>query len=100
MKLEKSIGNLAKKLDRLYPEFSSENKTGLSHWKDKPIIPLDKWIELSNTPHALDYFPDDFDQILTCPSEYELGKGLDPRKDVKKWNSDFAELMEHTRNLN
>ena len=51
MKLERSIGNLAKRTDRLYPEFSSENRTGLSHWKGKSIILFDKWIELSNTPH-------------------------------------------------
>jgi hypothetical protein len=100
LKLERSINNLAKKLDRLYPEFSSDNNTGLSHWKGKPIIPLDKWIELSYTPHTLDYFPDDFDQVLTYTSENELEKGQERLKDIEKWNSDFADLMEHTKNRN
>lgn len=96
MKLDRSIDNLAKKLDRLEPEFYSDNNTGLNHWKGKPIIPLDKWLELRDTPSAINYFPDDFDQVLTCPSENEL----EEREDVKKWDSDFIELMEHTRNPN
>ena len=99
MKLERSIGNLAKKLDRLYPEFSSNIKTGLGHWKGKLIIPLDKWIEFRDTPYALNYFPNDFDQILTYTPENELEKGKE-REDVKKWDSDFIELMEHTSNPN
>ena len=65
MKLERSIDKLAKNLDRLYPEFSSCNRTGLNHWKDKPIIPLEEWIKFRDTPKALHYFPDDFDQTST-----------------------------------
>jgi hypothetical protein len=65
LKLERSIDNLAKNLDRLYPEFPSCNRTGLNHWKDKPIIPLEEWIKFRDTPYALHYFPDDFDQSLT-----------------------------------
>ncbi len=100
MKLERSVNNLAKKLDRLYPEFSSDNNTGLSHWKGKPIIPLDRWVVLSDTPYALSYFPDDFDQVLTYTSESELEKGQERSKDIEKWNSDFLELMEYTKNPN
>ena len=98
MKLERSISNLVKKLDGIDPQYSSHNKSGLSHWKGKPIIPLDKWIEL-DTSYALNYFPDDFNQVLTYIPENELetGKGWE---DVKKWNSDFIELMEYTRNPN
>jgi hypothetical protein len=65
LKLERSIVNLAKKLDKLHPEFSSCNSTGLNHWKDKPIIPLEEWIKFRDTPYALHYFPDDFDQTST-----------------------------------
>jgi hypothetical protein len=65
LKLERSIVNLAKKLDKLHPEFSSCNSTGLNHWKDKPIIPLEEWIKFRDTPKALHYFPDDFDQTST-----------------------------------
>jgi hypothetical protein len=98
LKLERSIGNLAKRLDRLDLEYSSNNKTGLSHWKCKPIIPFGKWIEL-DTHYALNYFPDDFDQVLTYIPENELEKDME-RENVKKWNSDFIELMEHTMNPN
>ena len=38
---------------------------GLSHWKGKPIIPIDEWIKFRDTSYALDYFPDDFDQTLS-----------------------------------
>ena len=99
MNLERSIGNLEKKLDRVDPVVGTRNRTGLSSWKGRQIIPLDKWIELRDTPYALNYFPDDFDQILTYTPENELEKGKG-REDVKKWNSDFIELMEHTRNSN
>ena len=72
MKLNRSINNLAKRLDRLDPLFptshvpSSNNRTGLSHWKGKPVIALEDWIQISEQlPSRLEYFPDDFDQILT-----------------------------------
>jgi hypothetical protein len=91
---------LAKKLDRLDPGFSSSSKSVLNSWKDKPIIPIDEWIKIRDRPHALDYFPDDFDQSLTYIPEYELEKGQERRKDIEKWNSDFIELMEHIRNPN
>lgn len=100
MKLERSINNLAKKLDKLDPGYSSSNKSALHYWKDKPIIPLEEWIKFRDTPYALHYFPDDFDQVLTYPFEYELGKGRERLKNIEKWNSDFTELMEHTKNPN
>jgi hypothetical protein len=65
LNLERSISKLAKRLDRFDPVFAPSNKTGLKYWKDKPIIPLDEWIKVRDTPYALDYFPDDFDQSLT-----------------------------------
>jgi hypothetical protein len=71
----------------------------LSHWKGKPIIPIDEWIKFRDTSYALDYFPDDFEQGLTYIPENELSEGKE-REVVKKWNSDFIELMEHTRNPN
>lgn len=72
MNLERSIDNLTKRLDRLDPVSHSGNKTGLSNWKGKPIIPLAEWIMIRSTPYALDYFPDDFDQVLTYMQEDEL----------------------------
>ena len=72
MKLERLIDNLAKRLERLDPHPlpphvpSSNNKTGLSHWKGKPIIALEDWIQIrGQLPSRLEYFPDDFDQTLT-----------------------------------
>jgi hypothetical protein len=101
LKLDRTIDNLAKRLDRIIPEFSNRNKTNLSYWKNKPIIPLDEWIKFRDTPYALDYFPDNFDQSLTyMTNEYELEKGQERRRDVEKWNSDHLELMEYTKNSN
>jgi hypothetical protein len=56
-------------LDPLLPTFhipSSNNRTGLSHWKGKPVIALEDWIQIHwQLPSRLEYFPDDFDQLLT-----------------------------------
>jgi hypothetical protein len=98
LRLERSIDNLAKRLDRLDPIKASINKINLDYWKSKLIIPLYEWIKFRDTPHALDYFPDDFDRLLTCFSEDEFGEKK--REDVRKWNLDFHGLMEHTKNPN
>ena len=72
MKLERSIDNLAKRLDRLDPHLttfhvpSNNNRTGLSHWKGKPVTALEDWVQIrGHLPSKLEYFPDDFDQTLT-----------------------------------
>jgi hypothetical protein len=40
--------------------------TGLSHWKGKPIIALEDWIQIrGQLSFRLECFPDDFDQTLT-----------------------------------
>jgi hypothetical protein len=72
LKLNRSIDNLAKKLERLdpYPLSthlpSSNNRTGLSHWKGIPIIALEDWIQIrGQLSYRLEYFPDDFDKTLT-----------------------------------
>jgi hypothetical protein len=40
--------------------------TGLSHWKGKPIIALEDWIQIRGPmSYRLEYFPDDFDQTWT-----------------------------------
>jgi hypothetical protein len=58
---------------------SSNNKTGLSHWKGKPVIALEDWIQIRRQlPYRLEYFPDDFDQTLTYMElpyyRYEFGR--------------------------
>jgi hypothetical protein len=72
LKLNRSIDNLAKRLNRLDTLLptshvpSSNNRTGLSHWKGKPVIALEDWIQiLGHLPYRLEYFPDDFDQTST-----------------------------------
>jgi hypothetical protein len=98
LKLERSINNLARRLERLDPEYPYSNESALHYWKDKPIIPLEEWTKFRDTPYALRYFPDDFDQALTYIQEDELGHAR--RDDVNKWNSDFLELMEYKKNPN
>jgi hypothetical protein len=45
---------------------SSNNRIGLSHWKGRPVIALEDWIQIrGHLPYRLEYFPDDFDQTLT-----------------------------------
>jgi hypothetical protein len=72
LKLNRSIDNLAKRLDRLDPlpptphVPSSYNRTGSSLWKGRPVIALEDWIQIQgHLPYRLEYFPDDFDQTLT-----------------------------------
>lgn len=65
MNLERSVDNLAKRLDRFDPVFEFSNKTGLNYWKGKPIILLEEWLAIRETPYVIDYFPDDFDEVLT-----------------------------------
>lgn len=99
MNLEKTFDNFAKRFDKLYPVTGFSNKTGLSRWKGKPIIPLDDWIELRYTPYKLEYFPDDFDQTLTFMSGDEVVTQRE-QEDLRKWDSDYQELMEYTENSN
>lgn len=72
MNLKRSVDNVAKRLVRFDLVAGSNNKTGLSVWKGRPIIPLDEWIGIRNTANALDYFPDDFDLVLTCLLEDQM----------------------------
>jgi hypothetical protein len=72
LKLDRSIDNLVKRLDKLDPILptfdvpSINNRTGLSYWKGKPVIALEDWIQIrGQLPSRLEYFPDDFDQTLT-----------------------------------
>jgi hypothetical protein len=98
LNLERSISSVAKRLDRLDHVFHYSNKTGISIWKGRQIISLDDWIKIRDTPYAIDYFPDDFDHLLTYIPEDELKE--QKREDVRKWNSDYQELMEYTKNPN
>jgi hypothetical protein len=85
LKLERSIDNLARRLDRFDPVFPSSNKIGLNYWKGKAIIPFIDWMSIKDTQYALQYFPDDFDQDLTYIPEDGLEQGL-KLEDAKIWN--------------
>jgi hypothetical protein len=100
LNLERSIINFEKKLNRVDPVIGTKNRTGLSSWKGKQIIPLDDWIELRDAPYAFKYFPDDFDQTLTCISGDEVVVTQREQEDLRKWDSDYQELMEYTKNPN
>jgi hypothetical protein len=72
LNLERAVDNLAKRFDEIDPLGSddafpsSESRTGLSHWKGRPVVALEDWIQIQgHQPYRLEYFPDDFDQILT-----------------------------------
>ena len=58
------------------------------------------WIQLRDTANALRYFPDDFDRTLTCISGDEVAATQQEQEDLRKWDSDYQELMEYTKNPN
>ena len=68
------------------------------HWRGKEIILLNDWIQLRGTPYALEYFPDDFDEVWAHIIESEIEEDGDDQK--KKWHSDYLDLMEYKRNPN
>jgi hypothetical protein len=101
LKLNRSIDNLAKRLERLDPPHpphvpSSNNRTGLSHWKGRSISALEDWIQIQgHLSHRLEYFPDDFDQTLTYMElpyyryEFERKKRrLDAKRGSDGWLND------------
>jgi hypothetical protein len=100
LNLARSIVNFEKKLNRADPKLRTRNKTGLSSWKGRQIIALDDWIELRDTPYALRYFPDDFDQTLTCISVDKVTVTQREQEDLRKWDSDYQDLMEYAKNPN
>jgi hypothetical protein len=93
LKLERSINNLSKRIEIFDP--SNGDDPNYYYWKGKRIIPLNQWIELKGTPFAWQYFPADFNEFGTFLSENEL-----TNEKIKKWNSDYLELMEHRKNPN
>jgi hypothetical protein len=104
LKLERSIDNLAKRLDRLGAHLptshvpSNNNKTGLSHGKGKPVIALEDWVQIhGHLPSRLEYFPDDFDQALTYMElpyyRYEFGRKkrrLEAKRRSDGWLNDIV----------
>jgi hypothetical protein len=93
LNLDRSISNLSKRIERLNSSDSDSNDS--NHWRGKEIIPLNDWIQLKGTSYALEYFPDDFDNIRTFITEGEL---RDKDEQTRKWYSDYLDLMEHKRN--
>ena len=61
------------------------------------IIPLEDWTAIKDTSEALDYFPDDFQISTTFMPKTEL---RDKDEDIKKWYSNYLELLNYTKNEN
>lgn len=68
------------------------------HSEQKIEASLNDWIQLRGTPYALEYFPDDFDEVWAHIIESEIEEDGDDQK--KKWHSDYLDLMEYKRNPN
>jgi hypothetical protein len=94
LNLERSLSKLSKRIERL-DSFNDSNDS--NYWRSKEIIPLNDWIQLRGTSYALKYFPDDFDEFRTFLTESEL---KDSDNKIRKWNSDYLDLMEYKRNSN
>lgn len=54
-------------------------------------------VQLRGTAYALQYFPDDFDELWAHIIECELKDGDDQ---MSKWYSDYLDLMDYKRNPN
>jgi hypothetical protein len=101
--LDKSVNNLSQRLDKLYPDISS-NSDGINYWKGRKIIPLDKWLKITkantlsnredyNVKEGLRYFPDDYFELM-----FSLGIPDDLKEEANKWYYDYIELMEYRKN--
>jgi hypothetical protein len=99
LNLERSISNLSKRIERFDPSNGDDGDGNGNYWKGKRIIPLNQWIELKRTPYAWKYFPDDFNEFRTLLSENEFNTA-DEKTKIRKWNSDYLELMECRKNPN
>ena len=75
----------------------NNEENGVTHWKDKMIIPLHDWTLLKDTSEELENFPDDFQIPTTFIPETELQH---EDEDTKVWYSDYLELMNYTKNEN
>jgi len=64
---------------------------------DSACILANDWIQLRGTPYMLQYFPDNFDKFHTFLTERKLKDGDDQ---IRKWYSDYLDLMEYKRNPN
>ena len=58
-----------------------------------------EWNKLKSIPYAWKYFPNDFNHFWTFLSETELNTA-DEKAKIRKWNSDYLELMECRKNSN
>jgi len=90
LNLDKSLNDLTKRIYRLDSSDDDSNDSNL--WRGKEIIPLSEWIQLKGTSYALEYFPDDFNEVWTRIIENELREDGDDQK--KKWHSDYLDLMD------
>jgi hypothetical protein len=95
LNLDKSVSDLSKRIERF--DFFDDDGNDSNHWRGKEIIPLNEWIQLRGTPYALQYFPDDFDEVWAHIIKSEI---KDSNIQTRKWYSDYLDLMESKRNPN
>jgi hypothetical protein len=103
--LDKSVNNLSQRLDKFFPDSSSNSSNdGINYWKGRKIIPLDKWLKITkantisrrenyNIKEGVHYFPDDYFQFM-----FPLGIPEDLKEVANKWYLDYIELMEYRKN--
>jgi hypothetical protein len=99
--LDKSVNNLAQRLDKLYPDSSNNNS---SDGVRRKIIPLDKWLKITkantisrrenyNVKEGLQYFPDDYFEWM-----FPLGIPENLKEEANKWYCEYMKLMEYRKN--
>jgi hypothetical protein len=111
LNLDKLINNshLFERLDKLDPDTSSNNRNDrINYWKGKKIVSLLEWRKIANsskalqkgvehqrTKEALQYFPDDYSNLI-----FPLGVQEELIEEANKWYLQYIELMEYRKNPN
>jgi hypothetical protein len=104
--LDRSVNSLSQRLDKLYPNTISSNSSsdGVNYWKNRKIIPLDKWLKITkansiskredyNVKEGLQYFPENYFKWM-----FPLGIPEQLKEEANNWYSDYIEFMEYRKN--
>ncbi|HEX7179656.1 MAG TPA: hypothetical protein VF220_08020, partial [Nitrososphaeraceae archaeon] len=104
MNLDKGVNKLIDRIDKLGSSHSNNKSDGINYWKDKKIISLEEWFQISRTNNlsnpdkhrikeGLEYFPNGY-----CEMIFPLGVPDDIIENVNEWHKHYIELMDYTRN--
>jgi hypothetical protein len=112
MNLDKSISDLTKKLDELYPSTAfidtAKLNDGINYWKGKKIIPVKEWNNIYDkhsicttenertlvSRKPLQHFPDDYNSSISASGI--IDEKL--KEEIQNWNTDYYELLEYRKN--